>query len=458
MRRNNKVLLLVENLSVPADPRVWREAQTLRQHGYQVSIICPRGETRDTEPYVCLDDIHIYRYYLNTEIKKSRDYIKEYAMAMLKTLRLSFTVWRRHGFDIIHAANPPDTFFTIGWFYRLLGKKYIFDQHDLAAEMFAIKFKGSMRWLYALLQLCERLSYRTANLVLTTNESQKRHAIVEGHCPPEKVVVVRNGPDDTRFTILTPEPALKRGYTYLLVYIGVMGMQDGVDYVLYALNELVNKRNRQDVGLVLMGNGDQLPLLKNLTQDLLLDQYVHFTGWLGKHDLLRYLSVADIGISPDPSNQLNDYSTMLKTMEYMAMGLPVVAFDLPETRYSAQEAALYATPNEVIDFANKIEILLEDATLRQTLGTYGRQRIENELSWRQTQKHLLFAYQKLLDTPFQSIQPTDGESMESEQVEKITVPNSITHVGTDEDKQPEVFQTAKQTDNSNSYELFNEHV
>lgn len=395
MSRNKKVLFLVENLSVPADPRVWREAQTLRQHGYQVSIICPRGETRDTEAYVCLNGIHIYRYSLNTTITKSTDYIKEYLVAMLHTLRLSLTVWLRHGFDVIHAANPPDTFFGLGLLYRAVGKKFVFDQHDLAPEMFAIKFEGRMKLVQRCLQLCETLSYRTAHLVITTNESQKRNALKRGGCPEDKVIVVRNGPDDTRFHVLPPEPGLKRGHQYLLAYIGVMGSQDGVDYVLYALNELINKRGRQDIGLVLMGDGDQLTLLKNLTQDLQLDDYVNFTGWVGKQDLLRYLSVTDIGLCPDPSNQLNDHSTMLKTMEYMAMGCPIVAFDLLETRYSARDAALYATPNRVEDFADKIELLLADTLLRETMGAFGRQRIEDELSWNQTQKQLLYAYQQL---------------------------------------------------------------
>lgn len=394
MPKNKKVLMLVENLSVPADPRVWREAQTLHDNGYQVSIICPRGETRDQEDHVYIDGIHIYRYHLDTTIHKSTDYIKEYAVAMLNTMRLSFNVLLRHGFDVIHAANPPDTFFAIGLLYRLLGKKFVFDQHDLAPEMFHVKFQDRMKLLYKLLQLCERSSYRTADIVITTNESQKRNAI-EGGCAEEKIFVVRNGPDDTRFHTVSPEPELKQGHKYLLAYIGVMGVQDGVDYVLYALNELINKRDRHDIGLVLMGDGDQFQMLQNLTKDLNLEEYVHFTGWIGKEDLLRYLSVADIGLSPDPSNLLNDRSTMLKTLEYMAMGRPIVAFDLPETRYSAQEAALYATPNRVEDFADKVELLLHDEALRFKMGALGRKRIEEELSWNQTKKHLLLAYQAL---------------------------------------------------------------
>lgn len=389
--------MLVENLSVPADPRVWREAQTLHQNGYRVSIICPQGETRDQEPHAYIDGIHIYRYPLDTTIQKSTDYIKEYATAMLNTLGLSFKIWRLHGFDVIHAANPPDTFFAIGLLYRLLGKKFVFDQHDLAPEMFGVKFQGRMQTLYKLLQICERCSYRTADIVITTNESQRRNAIESG-CREKKVFVVRNGPDETRFNTVTPEPELKQGHKYLLAYIGVMGVQDGVDNVLHALNELVHKRGRQDVGLVLMGDGDQLPILKKLAKDLNLEAYVHFAGWVGKKDLLRYLSVADIGLSPDPSNTLNDRSTMLKTMEYMAMARPVVAFDLPETRYSAQEAALYATSNRIEEYVDKIELLLNDEALRLKMGAFGRKRVEEELSWNQTQKHLLRAYQALFPT------------------------------------------------------------
>lgn len=400
-----KVLLLVENLSVPADPRVWREAQTLIQHNYEVSVICPRGDKRDLEAYSYLDGVHIYRYPLNTEVTRATDYIREYLTAMLRTLGLTFTVWRRHGFDVIHAANPPDTFFLIGRFYQCFGKKYIFDQHDLAPEMFHIKFNDRMKPLYRALKFFEYLSYRTADIVITTNESQKLNAIHRGRCAADKVVVVRNGPDHVQLHTVPRDLELKMGHPYLLAYIGVMGLQDGVDYVLYALNELINKRGRQDIGLVLMGDGDQLTHLKQLTEDLLLNEYVHFAGWVGKQELLRYLSVSDIGLSPDPSNQLNDHSTMLKTMEYMAMGLPIVAFDLLETRYSAQDAALYATSNNIEEYANNIELLLADNELRLKMGAYGRQRVEEELSWLQTRQHLIRAYEKLFG-PAPLVDPT----------------------------------------------------
>jgi glycosyltransferase involved in cell wall biosynthesis len=404
MRTTHKVLMLVENLSVPTDPRVWREARTLRHYGFEVSIICPKGETRDQESYTCIEDIYIYRYRLPTATGKPSDYLKEYGVAMLMTFWLSLKVWFRHGFDIIHAANPPDTFFFIGLFYRLFGgKKYVFDQHDLAPEMFHVKFQNRMKLLYKLLLFFERCSYRSAHLVLTTNKFQKKVAIERGGYTANKVFVVRSGPDITHFTPIRPEPELKQGKRFLLAYIGVMGVQDGVEYVLYALNELVHKRGRQDVSLVLMGEGDQLAVLRSLAHDLNLEGYVTFTGWVTGRGILRYLSVADVGLSPDPSNELNDNSTMHKTMEYMAMAKPVVAFDLHETRFSAQGAALYATPNCVEEFADHIETLLGNEELRLKMGAIGRKRIEEELSWDHTKKNLLQAYEVLFSRSSQPL-------------------------------------------------------
>jgi glycosyltransferase involved in cell wall biosynthesis len=402
------VLMLVENLSVPADPRVWREAQTLSQQGFQVSIICPMGETRDREAYACIDGIHIYRYRPATASSSSIGYMKEYGVAMFKTLCLSLKVWLRHGFDVIHAANPPDTFFLIGLFFRLCGKYYIFDQHDLAPFMFRVRFAGRMQLLYRLLRFFEWCSYRTANIIITTNESQRRNALAHGARRSGQIFVVRNGPDLSRYTRIPPDPELKRGQRHMLAYVGVMGAQDGVEYALYALKELVQRHGRRDVLLTLIGDGDQLASLRTLVQALKLEPYTHFTGWLTQSDMLRYLSAADIGLSPDPSNELNDRSTMLKTMEYMAMGKPVVAFDLPETRYSAQDAALYATPNRVEEFAAHIATLLDDEALRLSMGARGRQRVEDELCWERTSRQLLLAYERLFPAPAASQQPQDS--------------------------------------------------
>ncbi|HYK85274.1 MAG TPA: glycosyltransferase family 4 protein [Ktedonobacteraceae bacterium] len=390
-----KVLMLDENLPVPADRRVWNEATTLQQHGFQVSVICPKGATNYRESHVCIDGVHIYRYSLPTTGNKSTSYMKEYSVALLMTFLLSIKVLLRHGFDVLHAANPPDMFFLLGLFYRVLGKKYIFDQHDLAPEMFSVKFKGKMKLVRRVLLLLERCSYQVAHRVIVTNHTQKWIATQRGGCSPDKVLIVRNGPDLRRLKRVAPEADLKGGRAHLLAYVGVMGSQDGIEYALQALHHLVYKRGRQDVSLVLMGNGDHLPFLQALAHQLRLDDYVNFKGWVENSEIVRYLSVADIGISPDPQNGLNEFSTMIKTMEYMAMSLPVVAFDLTETRYSAQGAALYATPNVVKNFADNIERLLDDAELRRTLGVCGRRRIEQELSWHTSTLYLLLTYQRL---------------------------------------------------------------
>src|SRR6266702_883331 len=389
------ILMLVENLPVPADRRVWSEAEALRDAGYRVSIICPKGYGQYEEAQICIDDITIYRYRLPVIGNKYLAYVVEYGVAFLVTFLLSFKVLFQRGFDVIHAANPPDTFFLIGVFYRLLGKKYIFDQHDLSPEIFKVKFGGRMRSLYRLQLLLEAYSYRTAHLVITSNRSQKKFAIERGRCRADRVFVVRNGPNLAQMKPVAPEPELKGGRRYLLAYVGVMAVQDGVEYTLYALHELVHKRGRQDVSLVLMGDGDSAPALRRLAHQLELNDYVNFTGWTENKDVLRYLASADVGLSPDPQNGLNEYCTMIKTMEYMAMGKPVVAFDLAETRFSAQDGALYATPNVIEDFANKIEILLDNEELRLEMGALGRKRIEEELNWDHSVKNLLFAYETL---------------------------------------------------------------
>ncbi len=405
MATTRKILMLVENLPVPADSRVWAEATTLRDQGFQVSIICPKGSSRYRESYICIDNIHIYRYQLPAAVNKFASYIGEYGIALLMTFCLSLIVLARHGFDVIHAANPPDLFFIIGLFYRLLGKKFVFDQHDLAPELFQVKFNARLKFLYKLQCFLAWCSYRTANLVIVTNSSQRRIAIERGHCRANRVFVARNGPDLERLKPVTPEPELKKGRCYLLAYVGAMGVQDGVEYALYALHNLVHESGRQDVSLVLMGNGDHLPKLQALAHELQLDDYVNFTGWVSGRDVVRYLTVADVGLSPDPRNALNEYSTMIKTMEYMAMRKPVVAFDLTETRFSAQDAALYATPNLVEDFANKIEVLLDDEELRLQLGAIGRKRIEEELSWDHTKQNLVLAYEMLFPRGSEPAEP-----------------------------------------------------
>jgi len=395
MAKTRKILMLVENVPVPPDRRVWPEANTLRDHGFQVSIISPKGVSEYRESYVCIDGIHIYRYRIPTIEHKYIGHVVEYSVALLMTFWLSLKVFFQRGFDVIHTANPPDIFFVIGLFYRLLGKKFVFDQHDLAPELFQVIFKKHAKLIYTLMRFFERCSYRIAHLLIVTNESQKRFAIERGRCRADRVFVVRNGPDLKQWRLVTPEPELKGGRPYLLGYIGLMGIQDRVDYTLYVLHDLVHKRGRQDVSLVLIGDGDYAPALRTLVHELALEEYVNFTGWISKEDALRYLTVADVCLIPDPQNGLNEFSTMLKTMEYMALGKPIVAFDLAETRFSAQDAALYALPNLVEDFANKIEELLADEELRLSMGAIGRRRVEEILSWNHSKKNLLLAYETL---------------------------------------------------------------
>ncbi len=419
MTKTRKILMLVENASWPGDQRVKNEAAALRDCGFQVCIICPKTPTgiQHQESYICIDNIHIYRYNLPTISNKYAAYIMEYSLALLITFWLSLKVLFRHGFDVIHAANPPDLFFAIGLFYRLFGKKFVFDQHDLAPELFKVKFKNRLNLLYRIQLFFERCSYRTADIVIVTNLSQKQKAIERGFCPATKVIVVRNGPDLERIKLVSPEPELKRGRRFLLAYVGEMAVQDGVDHILYALNELVHKRGRQDVALVLMGDGQHASELRALAHELQLDEYINFTGWVKSEDLVRFLTVADVGLLPDPQNGLNELSTMVKTMEYMAMGKSIVSFDLAETRYSAQEAALYAIPNLVEDFADKIEVLLTDEELRRKMGAIGRKRVLEELSWDQTKKNLLLAYKILFPASQEAmVMPHPQQDMDQEKV------------------------------------------
>jgi len=392
-----KVLIIVENLPVPFDRRVWLEATTLTAEGYKVSVISP-GNKVDLK-YEVLDRVSIYRYPLPPTTKGFLSYLWEFTYCWFMTFILSIRILLREGFDVIHACNPPDTFFLLGALYKLPGKKFIFDQHDLCPEVYKARF-GSARKEIILkaLQLLEKLTYKTANLVIAPNESYKTIAAQRGRVEEEKIFVVRTGPDTQRLKRVEPEPELKRGRKYMVCYLGVMGPQDGVDYLLRSIEFITRTNGRNDILFALIGGGDCFNDLKKMSVELGVDKYVLFTGRIPDEELVRYISTADVCVGPDPKNELNNNSTMNKIMEYMAMGKPIVSFDLKETRFSAGAAALYARPNDPTDFGNKILELLKDGKKRREMGEYGRKRIEQELAWEYKKKNLIRAYEKIFSS------------------------------------------------------------
>jgi glycosyltransferase involved in cell wall biosynthesis len=386
-------LVLVENLPSPFDRRVWQEVCALRDAGYVVSIICPTGRGCERK-FEAIDGIHIYRYNLPVEASGTAGYALEYAIALAWTFALAWRVLLTRGFDVVHACNPPDLFFLIGAFFKLLGKKFIFDHHDLNPELYEAKF-GRRDWLYRLMPKLEYWSFRTADVSIATNESYRRIAIGRGRMPPERVFVVRSGPSLERLKILPPDEQLKRGRRYLVGYVGVMGKQEGIDYLLLAARHIVFYLGRDDIHFGLVGGGTSLEEMKAIAAELGIADYVTFTGRVPDGEMLAMLNTADVCVNPDVANELNDKSTMNKIMEYMALGKPIVQFDLTEGRYSARRASLYARKNDALDLAAKIVELLDDPTRRAEMGRYGRSRVENELEWRYEAPKLLAAYEAL---------------------------------------------------------------
>jgi glycosyltransferase involved in cell wall biosynthesis len=387
------VLMLLENNPYPADPRVFLEANALTTAGHHVSVICPRHPGQRW--HEVLNGVSVYRYPTPPAANSSLGYVWEYAYSMAATFVLSLLVCWREGCDIVHTHNPPDTFVFIATFYKLLGKRFIYDHHDLAPEMYYARFGGcGNRLIYHVLAFLEKLSCRLADHVITTNQSYKQIEMQRGRVSEERITIVRNGPDLHRLqpTAPTPRPPGKT----IIGYVGAMGFQDGVDYLLRALHHLVHDLGRTDFFCILIGTGHALANLKALAIQLHLDAYVRFCGFVSDADLVRYLSNADICVDPDPSNPFNDHSTMIKMMEYMALGKPIVAFDLPEHRFTAQDAATYACPNDEMDFARHIAALMDDPERRRRMGQRGRERVETELAWTYQEKHLLEAYRALI--------------------------------------------------------------
>ncbi len=388
-----RVLMLVENLPSPFDRRVWQEATTLRDAGYVVSIICPTGKGCEKK-FETLEGIAIWRYALPLEGAGAGGYAIEYAAALLQTFVLCWRVLLTRGFDVIHACNPPDLFFLIGRFFKLFGKKFVFDHHDLGPELYEAKF-GRRDFFYRLMLRLERWSFRAADISIATNESYRRIAMERGGMAPERTIVVRSGPSLERMQIRPPQPHLKRGRAHLVGYVGVMGRQEGIDYLLRAVRHLVFDLHRTDIHFGLVGGGTSLGAMQALAAALGVADFVTFAGRVPDDEMLAMLNTADVCVNPDVANEMNDKSTMNKIMEYMALAKPIVQFDLAEGRFSALAASLYAKPNDSADLAAKIVELIDDPQRRADMGRYARMRVENELEWRHEAPKLLSAYDSL---------------------------------------------------------------
>jgi glycosyltransferase involved in cell wall biosynthesis len=393
MERPRRILILVENLPSPFDRRVWQEATALRAAGCLVSIICPTGRGCERR-FEVIDDIHIHRYDLPLEASGAAGYLLEYGTALAWSFVLAWKVFFGRGFDAIHACNPPDLFFLIGGFFKLLGRKFLFDHHDIGPELYEAKF-GRRDFLYRLMRRLEYWTFRTADVVISTNESYRRLAIDRGRVPPERVFVVRSGPSLERMKIGPADERLKRGRRYLVGYVGVMGAQEGIDYLLQAVRHLVVDRGRRDIQFGLVGGGTSLAAMRALAERLGVASHVTFTGRVPDAEMLALLNTADVCVNPDIANDMNDKSTMNKIMEYMALGKPIVQFDLTEGRHSAQRASLYARKNDPLDLAAKIAELLDDPERRAEMGAFGRRRVEQELEWRHEVPKLMAAYDAL---------------------------------------------------------------
>lgn len=388
-----RVLMLLENNPYPQDSRVHNEARALTSAGYAVSVIAPKSKGQPWQDV--LDHVHVYRYPGLPDGNGLLSYVLEYGYSMVATFILSIIVALRGGFDIIHTHNPPDTFVFFVVLYKLLGKRFVFDQHDLSPEMYRARSDGGGSSLvYNTLLWIERVSYRFANHIIATNESYKTIAMQRGNLPEDRITIVRNGPDLNQFR--PGESARNPNETRTLIgYAGIIGIQDGVDYLIRAMKHLVHDLGYRDVLCVVAGSGTALPTIKALAEELDLTEHITFKGWVEHAEVVRLLNESDICVAPEPSNPYNDRSTMIKMMEYMALGKPIVAFDLPEHRRTAHGAAVYAPPNDERAFAEEIARLIENPEQRQLMGQMGRERIDTKLAWRFQAEHLVRAYDGL---------------------------------------------------------------
>lgn len=394
------MLILVQNLPLPIDRRVWLECRTLLDAGYQVSAITPKSV--GDPAYENLSGIDLYKY---DPPPGSDGYIAfcwEFVYCWFHTLRLALRAWRRRPIDIIQACNPPDTYWALTLLFRPLGVRFVYDQHDLCPELYQSRFSRPSPLIMRMLLALERVTYRTADHVIVTNDSYRKVAFERGGKRPSQVTVVRTGPDSEHLRRGNPRPELRREHDFLACYVGVMGPQDGVDVLIRAIDHYVHDLGQKNCNFAILGSGDCWQQLRDMVVEFQLEEHVVMPGWADDTMLSDYLSTADVGLSPDPPNALNELSTMNKTMEYMAFGLPVIAFDLTETRVSAGDAAVYVPTDDqsatrlAAAFAEALANLLAHPEQRFEMGRSGRQRVEEHLDWRHQRAMYVNVYESLV--------------------------------------------------------------
>ena len=397
-----KVLIIVENLPVPFDGRVWKEAVALQQNGYSVTVLCPKGKGY-TKGYELLAGVNIYRHPMPTEGNSALGYVLEYLSALFWEFLYTWYIFFRHGFHVIQGCNPPDDIFLVAWPFKLFGVRYIFDHHDANPELYLSKYGREDLIFYKVQVWLEKLTYATSEVVMVTNNSYKDLAVTRGGLDPNDVFVVRNGPDLSVFKPVPPNSARKFGKKYLVGYVGTMSIQEGLD-ILIKVAEYVRNAGRKHIHFTCVGGGPGLAGLRKMAADKGLEDTITFTGRVSDEELLEILSSADVCVNPDKPCKMNDISTMVKIMEYMALGKPIVQFDMKEGRFSAGRASLYSNGEDLVaDFAAKILWLLEHPEERERMGEFGRRRVQEELAWDYSVTNLLAAYQRVFarDLPSQ---------------------------------------------------------
>jgi glycosyltransferase involved in cell wall biosynthesis len=387
-----KILIIVENLPVPFDARVWNEACSLQANGYGVTVLCPKDQ-KHKKGYEFLNGIHIYRHPTVGEGNSILGYLSEFFFALFFEFVYSAWIFLRRGFHVIQGCNPPDDIFLIVLPFKLFGVKYIFDHHDANPELYLSKYERQ-NLLYRAQVALEKLTYRFSDVVMATNGSYRDLALTRGGRAAEDVFVVRNGPDLERFFEVAPDPRVKYDKAYLVGYVGTMSIQEGLDILLkVALH--IRDMGRRDVHFTCVGGGPGLAGLRQMVKDMELEDTVNFTGRVPMEELLTVLSTSDVCVNPDKPCRMNDISTMIKIMEYMALGKPIVQFDLKEGRISAGDASLYASSEGMVhEFAEKVLWLIDHPEQRAKMGRIGRERVETELAWKYSVPHLLAAYER----------------------------------------------------------------